>query len=102
MKNILELLNQIDRKSCTDRVNGLLDLAISEINESQKLRTPIIKTKNIGSYKYKKNKLMLNNFGDFNTSKIDFVSLYEQGNDLVVIGKEESVKEYALIKVYFK
>ena len=27
----IKLLNNIDRKCCTDRVNGLLDLAISEL-----------------------------------------------------------------------
>lgn len=29
----LDLLKNIDRKCCTDRVNGLLDLAIKELEE---------------------------------------------------------------------
>lgn len=66
------------------------------------MRTPQIKTKNINSFKYKKNKVMLNNFQDFNEDKIDIAIVLEQGNDLIIVDKKEDKKEYAIIKVYFK
>lgn len=66
------------------------------------MRTPKIKVKNINSFKYKKNNLMLNHFKDFIEDKVDIVVLLEQGNDILTINKNIEQKEYAIIKVYFK
>lgn len=66
------------------------------------MRTPRIKVKNHDNIKYKKNDVMLNYFSDFTEDKIDIVVVLEQGNDIVTINKKEELKEYAVIKVYFK
>lgn len=66
------------------------------------MRTLKIKVKNRDSIKYKKNDVMLNCFSDFTEDKIDIAVVLEQGNDIVIINKKEELKEYAIIKVYFK
>ena len=66
------------------------------------MRTPDIKVKNINRYKYTKNRVMLNDFDDFNKKNIDIVVLIEQGNDVVTIDKVPEELEYAVVKVYFK
>lgn len=66
------------------------------------MRTPRIKVKNHDRLKYKKNDVMLNYFSDFTEDKIDIAVVLEQGNDIVIIDKKEELKEYAIIKVYFK
>ena len=66
------------------------------------MRNPKIKTKNINSFKYKKNDAMLNNFKDFTEEKIDIALIIEQGHDIVTINNKDEKKEYAIIKVYFK
>ena len=63
------------------------------------MRTPDIKVKNINSYKYTKNKIMLNGLDEKN---IDMAILIEQGNDVVTIDKVPEELEYAVVKVYFK
>lgn len=66
------------------------------------MRNTKIKTKNINSFKYKKNDVMLNNFKDFTEEKIDIALIIEQGHDIVTINNIDEKKEYAIIKVYFK
>ena len=41
----LDLLKNIDRKCCTDRVNGLLDLAIKELEELENRSCDTCKSK---------------------------------------------------------
>ena len=66
------------------------------------MRTPDIKVKNINSYKYAKNKIMLNDLDNLDEKNIDMVVLIEQGNDVVTINKVPEELEYAVVKVYFK
>ena len=66
------------------------------------MRIVRIKVKNYDNVKYKKNDVMLNCFSDFTEDKIDIAVVLEQGNDIVIIDKKEELKEYAIIKVYFK
>ena len=76
--------------------------ALTKYYQENIMRTPKIKVKNINSFKYKKNDLMLNHFKDFIEDKVDIVVLLEQGNDILTINKNIEQKEYAIIKVYFK